>query len=418
MGETMLAPYIADLAKAMIAHGNYIAIVTNALITKRITELCQWPAALRDHLCIHVSLHYLELKRAELLNVFCQNIQLLKDAGISFFITVTANDDLVAHIDDLKELCQKEFGALCHINESRSNDEGFPRLTQMPLDAHLKYWGSFDSEEFDLLTKYWGEKRNEFCYAGDWLFNFYLESGNITQCVSGGSLVANAYENIDEPINFAAIGSNCPWGHCYGAHCWMALGIIPEIETPPCSVTRNRVCLDGSEWLQPKIKKILSGKLIETNNEYSDDKKTYINALMFTEYNNTGQGKNIELSKLVEKNLMVHGYKNIAILGKGRLANWLLDILKGTGIKVRFIADCDEGASINTSLKDRIWRSVKYWVKFILKYYERPVTLSVFDAWPKVDVVVVGPFARFTVVKKYVQNKKIRNIIPITEVIQ
>ena len=57
----------------------------------------------------------------------------------------------------------------------------------------------------------------------------------------------------------------CLLPHCFNAHAFITLGDVPKINSPFYADVRNRVCDDGSEWLNPYIKEIFSHKLIENN---------------------------------------------------------------------------------------------------------------------------------------------------------
>ena len=46
---------------------------------------------------------------------------------------------------------------------------------------------------------------------------------------------------------------------------------------------RNRVCEDGSEWLQPEMKEFLSGKLKDNNTEFTEKDQEAVNRKMAVE---------------------------------------------------------------------------------------------------------------------------------------
>ena len=46
---------------------------------------------------------------------------------------------------------------------------------------------------------------------------------------------------------------------------------------------RNRVCEDGSEWLQPEMKEFLSGKLKDNNTEFTEKEQKAVNRKMAVE---------------------------------------------------------------------------------------------------------------------------------------
>ena len=128
---------------------------------------------------------------------------------------------------------------------------------------------------FKFKTDIFYQKRNEFCYAGDWSLYVNLETGRMNQCYCGKT-IGNLYD-FSKPIPFEAIGKKCSLPHCYNGHAFLTIGDIPEINSVTYDLTRNRICLDGSEWLQPEMKEVMQTRLSETNKQYSAIKKHSIN---------------------------------------------------------------------------------------------------------------------------------------------
>lgn len=79
----------------------------------------------------------------------------------------------------------------------------------------------------------------------------------------------NIFENPEKPINFVPVGRRCLEPHCYNGHAFLTLGVIPELKAPTYAQIRNRVCDDGSEWLNESVKAFFSQKLRENNREYT-----------------------------------------------------------------------------------------------------------------------------------------------------
>ncbi len=94
----------------------------------------------------------------------------------------------------------------------------------------------------------------------------------MTQCYEG-RVLDNIYENTDRPLHFEAVGHRCKTAHCYNGHSFLSLGDIPELDTPTYAELRNRGSGDGKEWLNEEVKAFLSGKLKDSNKEYSRLKK-------------------------------------------------------------------------------------------------------------------------------------------------
>lgn len=270
-GETLLTPKIVEYVRELLEEGHYIMIVTNATVTKRIEEFASFPPELTKHLFFKFSYHYMELKKRGHLNQFFDNIQKVRDAGCSFTLEVTPSDELIPYIEELKELAMEKVGALPHVTVARDerDPDKLPILTNMSREDYIKTWSQFDSKMFEYKMSIFEKKRKEFCYAGDWSFVLNLGTGMANQCYLYCRSQQNIIENPDEPIDFIPIGRNCKEHHCYNGHAWLTLGDIPELQAPFYSEIRNRRCKDGSEWLQPEMKAIMSSKLYESNKEYN-----------------------------------------------------------------------------------------------------------------------------------------------------
>jgi pyruvate-formate lyase-activating enzyme len=261
-GETLLPPEITDIVYECLQLGNYVTLVTNGTITKRINEIVSLPFDLRERIFFKISFHYLELKRLNILNNFFSNIRKVKDAGCSFAVEITPCDELIPYIDEIKRISLENIKALPHITIARDETKPeIPILSHYNKEEFGSIWKTFDSPMLDFKLPVYGEKRNEFCYAGDCSFVVNLVTGDTTQCYRGESL-GNLYEN-GESIKFKAIGKNCSLPHCYNAHSFLLWGDISNFSKITYADIRNRVCSDGSEWLTPKMKAFMSTKLLE-----------------------------------------------------------------------------------------------------------------------------------------------------------
>lgn len=264
-GETLLPEYIVDYTKAILEQGHYVMIVTNGTIRKRFEQFSTFPIEYRKRLFFKLSFHFLELKRKNMIDTFFSNVELIKDMNSSFTIELTPSDELIPFIDEIKEVCLQRVGALPHVtvarDESKSN---FPLLTQLSKEDYQRIWGSFNSKLFDFKLKVFGEKRKEYCYAGNWSYTLNLLTGLMKQCYQT-NYFGYIFDNIDKPLAKINIGRACKAAHCHNAHAFLCLGSIPEIKTPYYAELRNRKCHDGSEWLQPEMKSFMSTKLFENN---------------------------------------------------------------------------------------------------------------------------------------------------------
>lgn len=276
-GETLLYEDTIDIARELVLEGHYVMIVSNGLITKRFEYIASLPENVRKRLFIKFSFHYLELKRLDKFSAFFKNVNLMKKAKVSFTVELTPCDDEIPYMDDIKQKCIENLdGALCHVTIARSDidpEQKIPHLSELTFDEYKEVWNTFDSELFRTKTQLFYQPRREFCYAGDWSAYVNLQTGELKQCYSGKTL-CNIYS--DRTLKFEAIGTKCEVAHCYNGHSFLVLGDIPELKLKSYYDLRNRVCSDGSEWIQPEMKKAFTSKLYETNKEYSKLKKFLI----------------------------------------------------------------------------------------------------------------------------------------------
>lgn len=120
-GETLLSEEVLPIVKQLLLEGHYVMIVTNGTVTKRFEEVAQWPKELLSHLFFKFSFHYLEMKRLNMMERYFANIQMIKAAGVSFTVEITPADELVPYIDEIKEISEKNLGALPHITIARDD---------------------------------------------------------------------------------------------------------------------------------------------------------------------------------------------------------------------------------------------------------------------------------------------------------
>lgn len=273
-GETLLSEESVELARLLLEEGHYVMIVSNGTPTKRIKELCEFPDELKCRLWVRFSLHYLELKKSGLVENFFNNVNAIKQAGASIAIEMVASDAYIPCIDEIKDVCMEQIGAYPEISIARS-EKDFSTLTELSQEEYERIWKSFKSPSFDFKLNTVGVKRREFCYAGEWTATLDLGTGNISKCYS--EPFQNILIDTESPIRFEAMGNNCPLPYCHNSHIWLSLGNIPEVDLPNFAQIRNRICLDGTEWLTPEMKEFIECKFIDTHRPYSNSKKCWIN---------------------------------------------------------------------------------------------------------------------------------------------
>lgn len=270
-GETLLSPDVIPIAKALIDEGHYVMIVTNGSLTNRFKEIKEVLTEEElKHLFFKFSFHYSELRRLNLLERYFENIKMMHECGCSITCELTPHDEIIPDIENIKSICKEKLGAFCHVTVARDErTNGLQHLSKLDWEEYKKTWGVFDSELFNFKSSVFYKKRNEFCYAGDWAIFVNLATGQYRPCNCGGVL-GNIY--TDKKINFSAIGQ-CQLPHCFNAHAWLAFNCIPGFTKITFADERDRCNEKGEDWLNEEFQTVLSMKLDESNQEYSDSRK-------------------------------------------------------------------------------------------------------------------------------------------------
>ena len=209
-----------------------------------------------------------------MLDLFFDNVNRVKAAGMSVAMEMVASDDYIPHIPEIRNCCMERTGSLPEISIARS-EKDFSTLTELSDEEYKKTWSVFDSPSFDFKLKTVGVKRKEFCYAGDWSATLDLGTGEISKCYSRP--FQNIFKDPDSPIRFEAMGCHCPLPYCHNSHIWLTLGNIPELDLPNFAQIRDKVCADGSHWLTEQMHDFLDCKYIDTHKPYPFYKKWWVN---------------------------------------------------------------------------------------------------------------------------------------------
>ncbi|GFI46607.1 7-carboxy-7-deazaguanine synthase [Lachnospiraceae bacterium] len=272
-GETLLSEEILPIVKQLLEEGHYVMVVTNGTVSRRFDEVASWGLDLKKRLFFKFSLHYLELERLKLLEVFAHNVNKVWRAGCSITVEVTSNDRLIERIPELKRYCMENFGALCHITIARDDrKKKIDMLTKLSYEEYVKAWNGFGSDLLEMKLNLYGVKRREYCYAGAWSYYINLSTGNVRQCYCGMTF-DNIYQDTDKKIKEVAIGRKCGIPYCYNGHAFIAFGSIPRLAQVTFAEERNRKTADGRQWLQPEMKRAMESRLADTNEEYGWEEK-------------------------------------------------------------------------------------------------------------------------------------------------
>lgn len=283
-GETLLSNDLIPLIDLLLQEGHYINITTNGTITNNIEKLLCIKPKLLKHLHFAFSLHYLELKRTGNLEKFFNNVNLVRNAGCSFVVQVNLCDEYLPFLDEIKKLCVKNIGAMPQVAATRDEigSSKIKLLTNLSQKKYEEYGENFNSPLFKFTMKNFMDQRKEFCYAGEWTFTLNLMTGELKKCYFSRTL-QNIYENIYEEIRHEAVGKYCKNAFCTNSTHFMALGVIPSIETPSYESLRNR---REAHWYTDEMCIFLSNKLADNNKKFSKFKETfYLWIILFNRIN-------------------------------------------------------------------------------------------------------------------------------------
>lgn len=275
-GETTAQPEIAEIAFRILEQGHFVNITTNGSLTSSLNNIVERCKPYINHMQFAFSFHYLELIRMHMLDVFFENVRMVRKAGASFLVQLNLCDEYIPYLDEIKEICKKEIGAYPQIAATREEETGLRKiklLTEHTPEEYYQLGSLFQSPLFDFTMKNFNVKRREFCYAGDWTGQIDLATGIYRRCYCS-YLRQDIFADPLTPIKFLAVGNGCGSPFCMNSSHFLSLGAIPELHTPTYAELRNR---EEADWYNLEMKRFLSTKLADCNQEYTPIKKAYSN---------------------------------------------------------------------------------------------------------------------------------------------
>lgn len=300
-GETLVPDYSIDIIRVLLENGHVVNVTSNGTLQNRINQIVNLDEEYKKRLHISLSFHFNELKRLNLLDKFCENVDKLKKGHVSFVIQLNLCDEYIEEIEEIKKFSFDYFGAYPQIAATRKENRNLKKIeleTEYSYDEYKKFGNEFNSNLFKYTMKNFNKKRHEFCYAGDWSGCLNLETGVLRKCYEDID-EQNIFEDVEKPIKFEAIGKNCRSAYCFNSSHFMSLGVIPDIDKDVTyAFLRNR---PEAEWYTDYMKELLNQKLVDNNELYSTNRKKWI----------TFKNKNIIFYKRVKRKLkrIVHNEK-------------------------------------------------------------------------------------------------------------
>lgn len=262
VGETLLCKDLEHIVSELLLEGHYISIITNALLTEEINKYVSLEHDMRKRLFFKCSFHYKQLKERNLLDLFAENVNRLRQSEISISVELVPHDELVPDILNIMEFSREHFGALPHLTVGRDEaKEDMPILTKYSLEDYRKIWNVFDSQMFCFKLGQMA-KRKEYCTAGKNTFILSLESGDISPCPHE-KVFFNIYDDISKKIEFKEVGCKCSDAYCRNGHAYLTLGMVKEVNAGSYLQMRDRITLDGMHWVGEDMANIFKQRICD-----------------------------------------------------------------------------------------------------------------------------------------------------------
>ena len=265
VGETLLPRGMPGIIMEILKQGHFVNIYTNGTVTSSIDQICAGDKNLLRRLCFSFSLHWIELKERNLLNVFSENIRKVRAAGCSIVCNMVLDDSYLPFLNEIRQWSIQTIGACPQLSFPKkwNNEDNYSPLTSNIAILQEKA-KSFQSPYFDFTSRFYNYDRKKFCYAGRWSFVLNLFTGDISQCY-GSPVVQNIYKNLESKIKQKPIGFRCKSGAC-GGGLFLPMGVVPAIPTPSYEKLKNRAT---AQWYSHEFAKFLSQQLSDNNKSFS-----------------------------------------------------------------------------------------------------------------------------------------------------
>lgn len=269
VGETLLFHELYDIVKELTSEGHYVQIVTNATIKKEIDRYIDSDMDL-SKVFFKCSLHYEQLLKRNLLDLFADNVKRLMQTDISVSVEIIPDDASVVYIDDIKNYCLNNFGALPHVSVERDSGKEDRRVcTKYSMQEYRKIWSVFDSELFVCKLEHLENQGYHYCNAGIVSGELSLTNGDLYSCIMNESL-GNFYNDFSkDPFN-NAVGWKCGSPYCHNCHAFLTFGCVSDQMTCTYLNIRDRIDKNGNHWIKSQMRNIMAQRL--TGNVHCNDK--------------------------------------------------------------------------------------------------------------------------------------------------
>lgn len=278
-GETLLPKDAGPLILGLLKEGHYVQVITNGTLTERIHDLIEGAEqeGVADHLLMSFSLHFMELEKGNWLKIYADNINYVREKGVSFRISMVCSDADIEAEKRIHEYCENDLdgvalsiGSAKKYNEITGNIEGL--------------WSKYEKEEYykkviDIFPSYNLEyiqdldeiDNHKFCYAGSWYFQVDFTTGTYSQCLQNAGPIHNFFENIEDELMLEPVGTRCKASWCW---CGWAkkLNLIPN-ECGYISDIEKMAAAPENKYISKSCLSAGFADLAKSNHEFSAEEK-------------------------------------------------------------------------------------------------------------------------------------------------
>ena len=270
-GETTFCKQLPSFIAGLLRSGHYVNITTNGTFSRGIDEILRnVPSEYACHFHVAFSLHYKELKRLDLLDVFVKNVHKVHDCGCSYLIQVNFYDGYLPLLNEIKAFSIQNFGALPQLAATRLYGNGNMRSVKfhssLSSEEYVSIGRQFDSPLFEFTVVNFNKRHREFCYAGAWSYVLNLKTGGLKSCYCNGR-EWDAFKDVTRKLPERPVGCHCDNYFCQNSSHMLSLGDIPNIfKDISYADLRDR---PSASWYRPEMRAFLSTKLADTNRQLS-----------------------------------------------------------------------------------------------------------------------------------------------------
>lgn len=278
IGETLLPIEVIKIVYGLLKNGHYVNITTNGTLNNRFDEIISFPEEFRKRLHISFSFHFLELKRIGKLNDFFENINKVKNKGISIVVQLNLCDEYMPYLNEIKKISLIKLGTYPQIALTRNQRSRKIKIeSDKTMEEYIELGNSFNSSLFKYTVRNFNKKEKNFCYAGDWSGILDLSSGKLKKCYSY-PYEQDIFKDLEKEIDFEAIGKTTCKPYCINSSHFLSLGVVPKIKSESYADLRNR---KEANWYTNEMLSFLNGKLYNNNEEYTLKKKIKVSIKTF-----------------------------------------------------------------------------------------------------------------------------------------